>query len=143
MNKSLFIVISLTALGLFIYLPATDKQAVTETGREQVLKAQKFTRSDANTQVRGSGVVIRLLSDDRDGSQHQRFIISLASGQTLLVAHNIDLAPRINSLSLGDRVEFFGEYEWNEKGGVIHWTHHDPDGSHIDGWVKHKGKLYQ
>jgi hypothetical protein len=143
MNKSLYIVIFLTVLGLFDYLPATDKQPATETGRDQVLQAQKFTRSDANTQVRGSGVVIRLLSDDRDGSQHQRFIISLASGQTLLVAHNIDLAPRINSLSLGDRVEFFGEYEWNKKGGVIHWTHHDPDGSHIDGWVKHKGKLYQ
>lgn len=143
MKKPLFFVILLIALGLLVYLPATDKQPATETGREHVLQAQNFTRSDANTQVRGSGVVIRLLPDDREGSQHQRFIISLASGQTLLVAHNIDLAPRINSLSLGDRVEFFGEYEWNEKGGVIHWTHHDPDGSHIDGWVKHKGKLYQ
>lgn len=143
MKKPLFFVILLIALGLLVYLPATDKQPATETGREHVLQAQNFTRSDANTQVRGSGVVIRLLPDDREGSQHQRFIISLASGQTLLVAHNIDLAPRINSLSLGDRVEFFGEYEWNEKGGVIHWTHHDPDGSHIDGWVKHKGKFYQ
>lgn len=143
MKKPLFFVILLIALGLLVYLPATDKQPATETGREHVLQAQNFTRSDANTQVRGSGVVIRLLPDDREGSQHQRFIISLASGQTLLVAHNIDLAPRINSLSLGDQVEFFGEYEWNEKGGVIHWTHHDPDGSHIDGWVKHKGKLYQ
>jgi hypothetical protein len=143
MKKPLFFVIFLTVLGILVYLPATDKQPATETGREHVLRAQNFTRSDANTQVRGSGVVIRLLPDDRDGSQHQRFIISLASGQTLLVAHNIDLAPRIDSLNPGDRVEFFGEYEWNEKGGVIHWTHHDPDGSHIDGWVKHKGKLYQ
>ena len=143
MNKSLFIVIFLTTLGLLVYLPATSEQPAVETGREHVFQAQKFTRGDANTQVRGSGVVIRLLPDDRDGSQHQRFIISLESGQTLLVTHNIDLAPRIGSLSLGDRVEFFGEYEWNEKGGVIHWTHHDPDGSHIDGWVKHKGKLYQ
>jgi hypothetical protein len=143
MKKPLFFVIFLTVLGIFVYLPATDKQPATETGREHVLQAQNFTRSDANTQVRGSGVVIRLLPDDRDGSQHQRFIISMASGQTLLVAHNIDLAPRIDSLNPGDRVEFFGEYEWNEKGGVIHWTHHDPDGSHIDGWVKHKGKLYQ
>ena len=143
MKKLLFFVIFLTVLGLLVYLPATDKQPATETGREHVIQSQNFTRSDANTQVRGSGVVIRLLPDDREGSQHQRFIISLASGQTLLVAHNIDLAPRINSLSLGDQVEFFGEYEWTEKGGVIHWTHHDPDGSHIDGWVKHEGKLYQ
>jgi hypothetical protein len=75
-----------------------------------------------NTQVRGAGVVERTLSDDNDGSRHQRFILRLASGQTLLVAHNIDLAPRVANLRTGDTVEFSGEYEWNEKGGVVHWT---------------------
>jgi hypothetical protein len=40
-------------------------------------------------------------------------------------------------------VEFFGEYEWNAKGGVVHWTHHDPQGLHENGWLKHQGRLYQ
>ena len=85
----------------------------------------------------------RLLPDDNKGSRHQKFIIALASGQTLLVAHNIDVAPRIPSLRTGDRVQFAGEYEWNDKGGVIHWTHRTASGPHPGGWLKHKGQTYQ
>jgi hypothetical protein len=91
----------------------------------------------------GEGVVDRVLSDDNDGSRHQRFILRLASGQTLLIAHNIDIAPRIQALSSGDRVAFYGQYEWNPEGGVIHWTHRDPNGQHLPGWLKHNGQVYQ
>ena len=97
----------------------------------------------SNTQVAGSGQVVRVLSDDTEGSRHQRFILRLDSGQTLLVAHNIDLAPRVVGLSDGDAVEFNGEYEWNSQGGVVHWTHHDPRGAHVAGWLKHNGRTYQ
>ena len=97
----------------------------------------------SNVQVQGSGTVIRILKDDNEGSRHQKFILRLSSGQTLLIAHNIDLAPRINSISNGDVVQFYGEYEWNNKGGVVHWTHRDPRGRHVGGWLKHKGKTYQ
>lgn len=45
----------------------------------------------------GEGVVDRALSDDNDGSRHQRFILRLASGQTLLIAHNIDISLRIQA----------------------------------------------
>lgn len=84
-----------------------------------------------------------VLADDADGSRHQRFILRLQSGQTLLVVHNIDVAPRLASLELGDSVEFNGEYEWNPHGGFIHWTHRDPSGEHQAGWLKHNGATYQ
>lgn len=104
---------------------------------------QAYQNHKSDVQVRGSGLVSRLLPDDNKGSRHQKFILRLDSGQTLLVAHNIDLAPRIQGLRKGDRVEFYGEYEWNKKGGVMHWTHKDPRNHHTHGWLKHNGKIYE
>ena len=102
-----------------------------------------YEKRQSDIQVGGTGVVIHILKDDTNGNRHQKFILKLSSGQTLLISHNIDLAPRINSLRKGDTIDFYGEYEWNSKGGVIHWTHHDPGGNHIDGWLKHNGDTYQ
>ena len=109
----------------------------------QPATAQPDNSWRAGQQVSGSGEVIRVLPDDNDGSRHQRFVLALDSGRTLLIAHNIDLAPRINGLSAGDTVSFFGEFEPNSRGGVIHWTHHDPQGRHVDGWLEHRGRRYQ
>jgi hypothetical protein len=102
-----------------------------------------FENHRSNVQVQGGGSVSKVLSDDNEGSRHQRFIVRLASGQTVLIAHNIDLAGRVSSLKPGDPVEFCGEYEWNERGGVVHWTHRDPQHNHVDGWIKHNGHTYQ
>ncbi|MBL4830373.1 MAG: DUF3465 domain-containing protein [Aliivibrio sp.] len=103
-------------------------------------QAYEYRQSDL--QIQGSGSVIRVLSDDNKGSRHQRFILRLDNRQTILIAHNIDLAPRIPNLKVGDSVEFYGEYEWNNKGGVIHWTHLDPRNKHEHGWLKHHGRTY-
>jgi hypothetical protein len=91
-------------------------------------------------QVCVKGKVIALLRDDNEGSRHQKFILELENAQTVVVAHNIDLAPRIEPLEKGDWVEFYGEYEFSEKGGVIHWTHHDLHGKHLNDWLTHQGK---
>ena len=115
----------------------------TDPARGYAIIAEAFESRRDSLQVEGHGTVSRLLADDNDGSRHQRFILRLDSGQTLLVAHNIDLAARLAGLEVGDVVEFRGEYEWSDKGGVIHWTHHDPDGDHVGGWLRHAGRAYQ
>jgi hypothetical protein len=89
------------------------------------------------------GVVARVLSDDTRPPRHQRFIVELDSGQTLLVAHNIDLADRIENIKVGSAIRLFGEYEWNDKGGVLHWTHHDPQGLKDGGWIDYDGVRYR
>jgi len=102
-----------------------------------------FADRRSNVQVQASGAVVKVLVDDEDGSRHQRFIVQLPSGQTVLIAHNTDLAPRVAPLSAGDTVEFKGEYEWNDKGGVVHWTHRDPARSHPGGWIRRDGATFQ
>ncbi|MBT8765534.1 DUF3465 domain-containing protein [Metapseudomonas boanensis] len=142
--KKLLLVL-LIGFGLYGVL---DKQSHLFSPVEQLAPSdgqlrEAFEQRRSNLQVEGSGVVAKVLRDDQKGSRHQRFILRTTDGLSLLVAHNIDLAPRVEGLSEGDEIIFFGEYEWNDKGGVIHWTHHDPQGRHVGGWLKHKGRTYQ
>ena len=106
-----------------------------------LIEAFKHKKSDIF--VEGAGVVKKLLADDNKGSRHQKFLVSISPEQTLLFAHNIDLAPRVENLKIGDAMTFKGEYVYNPKGGVMHWTHHDPDGNQQGGWIKHNGKTYE
>lgn len=105
--------------------------------------AAAIAARQSNVAVQGEGTVLKLLADDKRGSRHQRFLLRLASGAVVLVAHNIDLAPRLDSLRAGDPLRFAGEYVWNERGGVLHWTHRDPHSHHRDGWLELAGRRYQ
>lgn len=104
---------------------------------------QLFAGERSGVMVTLDADVEKVLSDDNRGDRHQRFIVRMPSGLTLLVAHNIDLAPRVDGIARGDPVRIHGQYEWNPKGGVIHWTHHDPDGRHPGGWIEHHGDRYE
>ena len=115
--------------------------AIPSGAAQDLLEA--FQNQISDLQISGEGRVVRVLSDDNNGSRHQRFLLETDLNQTILIAHNIDLAPRIDNLRSGDTVAFYGEYEYNNKGGVIHWTHHDPANRHPHGWLKHNGRTYQ
>jgi hypothetical protein len=94
-------------------------------------------------QVQGSGVVVKVLKDDTNGLQHQKFLLKVTDNITILIAHNIELAPRVDDLQVGDTVAFKGEYVYTPKGGTVHWTHKDPRGNHESGWLQHNGKKYE
>ncbi len=143
MRKILIVVVGVVLVGLLArnvgFLTILSRAPTPD--EEQITAA--FANRQSNLQVAGQGTVRRILPDDEKGRRHQKFILALSSGQTLLIAHNIDIAPRIDDLREGDTVAFLGEYEWNAQGGVVHWTHHDPRGRHPDGWLKHEGQTYQ
>ena len=81
------------------------------------------------------------MSDDKEDSRHQRLIIDIGNRQTLLVAHNIDLSKRV-PVGMGDRVFVRGMYEWNDLGGLVHWTHRDPLDKEEGGWIRYRSKTY-
>lgn len=137
--KKIIIILSVLFFFVMSYLHTNDNVF---THASDSVVSQAFQEQQSDVQVSGKGVVSHILPDDTKGSQHQRFILKLDNNQTILVVHNIDLAPRIDDLKLGDEVEFNGEYEWNKEGGVIHWTHRDPGNKHVHGWLKHNGKVY-
>src|SRR5580765_2410221 len=86
--------------------------AIQKTGTAE----DAFRNHRSGVMVTAEGSVIRLLADDNDGSRHQRFIIRLASGQTLLVAHNIDLSTRV-PIQMNASLRLHGQFEWSDKGG--------------------------
>jgi len=111
-------------------------------GVDDAVIADAYRNRRSGLMVEAVGVVERLLADDDEGSRHQRFVVRLPDGSTVLVTHNLDLAPRVPIVENAD-IHFRGQYEWNDRGGVIHWTHHDPDGRHPEGWIRFRGQVYQ
>ncbi len=120
--------------------PGSAANVATTTGSQVIAAA--FAEERSGIWVEATGRVQRTLSDDTEGSRHQRFILVLDNEQTVLMSHNIDLAERI-PLSVGESIAFRGMYEWNDRGGVVHWTHHDPDGRHSGGWIRHDGRVFR
>lgn len=101
-----------------------------------------FTEQRSGVMVTVRGEVVHILPDDNEGSRHQRFLVELSTDRTLLVAHNIDLAERV-PLEDGDTILLRGQYEWTDKGGTLHWTHHDPGNRREGGWIEHGGVRYE
>jgi len=155
--KNTVIVIILISVGVYNYLlsdsstytnTANEKQSTKKVSQSITLKNNKdiinaYKNRQSDVQVNASGKVRHILPDDNKGSKHQKFILEITPNFTILIAHNIDLSKKLNSIKRGDSVEFFGEYEYNKKGGLVHWTHKDPKGYHVDGWLKHKGLIYE
>ncbi len=149
--KNLLIVPAILLAGLITFYvhrlsTATNLQnsfSEQSVAKSDAILARAFANHLSNLQVAGQGVVTDVLPDDNSGTRHQRFIVRLGTGQTILIAHNFDIATRIRAIRVGDTVRFFGEFEWNDKGGVIHYTHRDPKARHVSGWVEIGGKRYE
>jgi hypothetical protein len=122
--------------------PASLAREGAPTPGEDAAETAFRDRADGRV-IQVQGEITRTLADDRDGSRHQRFIMRTVSGISLLVAHNIDIAPRLDGLARGDALNLQGEYVWNDQGGLMHWTHHDPGGNHRGGYIEWRGRRYQ
>jgi hypothetical protein len=147
---SVFLLLAIAGSGWYFSQPPAARPAIPvagpgprpgpPVGADTVAAA--FDSRESGQWLDVEGVVSRTLEDDRNGSPHQRFIIETNSGKTLLIAHNISLAPRLDGLRAGERVRLRGEYVWNDRGGLLHWTHHDPQGRR-SGFIEWNGRRYE
>ncbi|MEM7401062.1 MAG: DUF3465 domain-containing protein [Pseudomonadota bacterium] len=147
--KKLGLTLSVLIAGVWLYSnyisPALkDIVIATPVADQSVLSdiAGLYESQISGVMVTTIGEVTRILANDEKGSRHQRFIIATHDGVSVLIAHNIDLAPSV-PVRIGDEVSLYGQYEWNHKGGVLHWTHHDPNKTHEEGWIEHQGRRYE
>jgi hypothetical protein len=107
------------------YRKFSDLRLADYDGNKIVTHAYKNHITDFHISVIGR--VTKVLPDDTIGIPHQRFLIQLPqSNQTILVVHNLDYGKRLH-LEADDVMKVTGEYVWNQHGGLIHLTHHDPN----------------
>jgi hypothetical protein len=115
-----------------------------DTGNVAVYDAWRAQRS--HVEVTADGSVARVLGL-RQGPTglHEGFLLHLRGaeghGLTVRVEDNVDITGRIPLVS-GDDVEVRGEYIYDPRGGLIHYTHHDPRGHHSSGYVRVNGRVY-
>jgi len=114
------------------------------TTQDNAAVERDYAEKRSNVEVTAQGVVMSVLTDDSGPSGvHQRFIFRLAgSTQTVLVDNNVTIGQRAPVLQ-GSDVSVHGEYVWNDQGGLIHFTHHDPEHTHEGGWIEMSGVRYQ
>jgi len=152
MNRYLVKIVLLLLLGACSYYLTPHREQLTVKQAHEVslhdltdldTLQDAYDNQISNFQARQTGRIVKIIKGDKYGSNHQRFVVKLESGQNILIAHNIDLAPKVVGLQTGALISFKGEYEWNNKGGVIHWTHHDPKGSHPNGWLFYNNQKYE
>src|SRR5688572_28035497 len=67
----------------------------TPSGASEIMAASRDHRSDV--WVECSGIVVRVLPDDRDGASHQKMLVRIydATDLTVLIAHYLDAAKRV------------------------------------------------
>ncbi len=91
------------------------------------------------------GTVLGILGTHEGVSgNHEGFFLKLSQECDLMVRveTNVDITGPV-PIRNGENVTVKGQFEDDAEGGVIHWTHHDPRGRHISGYVEADGKLYQ
>ncbi|AHZ86355.1 hypothetical protein Bb109J_c1014 [Bdellovibrio bacteriovorus] len=117
--------------GAFLDESASDSdlvRAVNERRREDFVEGGRLT-------------VVKILPDDNSGLEHQKWVVRLSNGELMQAVYNLDMCPRV-PLNVGDVIAMGGQFIWTNKGGLLHWLHHDPRGRRPDGYVYVNGQYY-
>ena len=100
----------------------------------------------SHLEVTASGSVARVLGlRNGPSGEHEGFLLHLRGaeghGLTVRVEDNTDITGPMD-VHAGDDAVVRGEYIYDPRGGIIHYTHHDPRGHHVSGYVRVNGRTY-
>jgi hypothetical protein len=114
-----------------------------------------FQSARSHTELTVTGRVTRVLGVRQGPSGlHEGFILLVPNrcspgnqGQcpaqmSVRVEDNVTITGFV-PLHPGQIATVHGQYEYDSRGGVIHWTHHDPAGRHESGYIEIDAKRYQ
>jgi len=101
-----------------------------------------FEQGRTGVWVSGHGTVKQLVGDETvAGERHQRIVVDVGEVFDLIVRHSVEASERVPVVQ-GDTIAFQGRYEFNGRGGVLGFTHHDPEEPGGGGWVRYQGNVY-
>lgn len=73
--------------------------------------------------------------------EHEAFDVGTSAGPAEIV-DNVSIARPV-PVHVGDRVDVRGEMVHDPgREPIVHFTHHDPQGTHPDGFIRLHGRLY-
>jgi hypothetical protein len=104
-----------------------------------------YSSGASGDEVIGRGTVAAVLGTSNGPSgEHEGFLLKLHGQCDLLlrIETNTSIIGPV-PLHEGENLIVKGQYENDPTGGVVHWTHHDPAGRHVAGYILAGGKLYQ
>ncbi|TMC74619.1 MAG: DUF3465 domain-containing protein [Chloroflexi bacterium] len=127
----------------FLLLALLIAPACTPPTPDNAAVERAFAEHRSQLEITAEGSVTQVLTDDNGpAGTHQRFIVRLTSStQTVLIDNNVSIGRRV-PVAPGDAVIVHGEYVWNQQGGLVHFTHHDPAHTHESGWIERAGTRY-
>jgi hypothetical protein len=132
------------AAGVLLLAACAGGGGSADASNAAVFDAWRAARS--RVEVTASGSVARVLGQ-REGpsGMHEGFLLHLRGGAgrglTVRVEDNTDITGPI-PLRAGDDVVVRGEYIYDSRGGIIHYTHRDPRARHPAGYVRVNGRIY-
>jgi hypothetical protein len=104
-----------------------------------------YASGTSDAEVVAQGTVLGVLGTHNGPSgEHEGFLLKLTQQCDLMlrVETNVDITGPV-PLRAGETVTVKGQFEDDPGGGVIHWTHRDPSGRHVAGYVLAGGKYYE
>jgi hypothetical protein len=139
--RLLTIIVVILAGGAWWYNPSILADlGFVKSDDELIVSAWQQEKSNFHVQFEAR-VILKLPDEDNYGNA-QKFLVVLENGHRLLISHDLEISTRV-PIVVNSLIRVKGEYDWNETGGMVHWTHRDINNERDGGWIELNNHRYR